>query len=342
MFLLPTQGISETLPKAGSKTFIKLLLFDALLMTVALTSMQVYMSALGHPSVSTQTYWFLNIVTSLGLLLGLDYYNLSDGRYSLGKGLTAAAGLWLLNVLMWQVAPSHLFVALLSFLPALGLGVLSAWFHYEQSRWVMRKKLDSPYYHLERTIKRAVDWLVCCLGMMTISPLLLGVLLLLCLERKGAPIFRQTRIGLGEKPFNMFKFRSMITDAKTAQAQIKQVLYKHQNDPRITPLGRWMRKLSIDELPQLWDVIRGDMSLVGPRPPIVSEYQLMNWYHKRKFEVPPGMTGLWQVLGRVKNQRDFNAVAAYDVYYVENWCLLEDLKILLKTIPVVIFQRGAC
>jgi lipopolysaccharide/colanic/teichoic acid biosynthesis glycosyltransferase len=207
----------------------------------------------------------------------------------------------------------------------------------------MQKKLKSPYYFLERAIKRLFDIVTCTVGLLAISPLLFATLLLIVLESKGAPIFLQTRIGLKERSFKMLKFRSMVKNAANLrQQETKPSLYKHQDDPRITRLGRHIRKLSIDELPQLWNVICGDMSLVGPRPPIESEYQMMNWYHKRKFEMTPGMTGLWQIIGRVKNQRDFNAVAAYDVHYVENWCLFEDVKILLKTIPVVLFQRGAC
>jgi lipopolysaccharide/colanic/teichoic acid biosynthesis glycosyltransferase len=172
---------------------------------------------------------------------------------------------------------------------------------------------------------------------------MLVVALCICLESKGAPIFRKIRIGKDEARFTMFKFRSMFSGATSPDLGTqKQVLYKKPNDARITKLGSILRKLCIDELPQLWNVVRGEMSLVGPRPPIMEEYEQMNWYHRRKFEATPGMTGLWQITGRIKNQRDYNAVAAYDVHYIETWCLAEDIRILLKTIPVVVFRKGAC
>jgi lipopolysaccharide/colanic/teichoic acid biosynthesis glycosyltransferase len=352
MTVAPHLTIKQTSSQANSNTYcatvIRLFFSDLFLWVLLIGVQQAFIAHwtnnLLHLTVPNGTYWSLNALATIGLMLGLDYFDLSDSRYALGKGIIASLGLALLNFAICNTIWAPLSIAAIgtAFMVYMGFGLLSAYMHYEQSRPFLQKKLNSPYYFLERAIKRAFDIGACSLGILSISPLLLIVLALVLLEGKGAPIFCQTRIGLREQTFRMFKFRSMVKAADSNKTESKQVLYKKQDDPRITRLGRWMRKLSIDELPQLWNVVRGDMSMVGPRPPIESEYHLMNWYHKRKFEVPPGMTGLWQIIGRVKNQRDFNAVAAYDVHYVENWCLFEDVRILLKTIPVVFFQRGAC
>jgi lipopolysaccharide/colanic/teichoic acid biosynthesis glycosyltransferase len=335
-------------PAAYCSTVIRLLFSDFLLwgLLIGITHAIIshWTGNLLLLTVSNEKFLGLNVLGIIGLMLGLDYFNLSDSRYALGKGITAGFGLSLINLAICNITWNPFGITSVGAVLAmhLGFGLISAYIHYEQGQPYLQKKLSSPYYCLEQALKRAFDIGACSLGLLAISPLLLVVLVLILLEGKGSPIFCQTRIGQHEHHFRMFKFRSMIKAASSNQQEPKQVLYKKQDDPRITKLGRWMRKLSIDELPQLWNVIKGDMSMVGPRPPIESEYQLMNWYHKRKFEVTPGMTGLWQIIGRVKNQRDFNAVAAYDVYYVENWCLFEDVKILLKTVPVVLFQRGAC
>lgn len=285
-----------------------------------------------------------NLVAACGLSLWCHYFDLTDGRYSLGKSVLIGFGLLLLNIVGFLATMGLISVGNILVL-TMGFGLLSlisAFVHYEVSRPFFQSKPESVYYRLEHAIKRAFDCTSALLGLIALSPLLLLVLALLRLESSGSPLFEQKRVGRGETIFKMFKFRSMVQHAEALFQPKSTTLFKRQDDPRITRLGQIIRKLSVDELPQLWNVVCGEMSLVGPRPPLPSEYELMNRYHCRKFEVTPGLTGLWQIIGRVNNQRDFNSVAAYDVYYIENWCLLEDFKILLKTIPVVLLQKGAC
>lgn len=329
---------------AYQKAVGKLLLWDGLLISLCVGIFQTLLAkSTLSLTVSTEAYWLCQGVTLMSIALGLQYFNLAESRHIFGKALIAALGLLLVQAAMihWSQEPVSMALLLGSAALYSSAALLSAWSHYEASRPYITKKPAHFYYRLEQGIKRAFDLAACSLGIIIVSPLLLIVSLILRLEGQGSPFFCQPRVGKGEKLFKMHKFRSMKRNTEHVRPEQKAVLYKCQDDPRITQIGRWIRKLSIDELPQLWNVVQGDMSMVGPRPPLESEYQLMNWYHKRKFEVAPGMTGLWQIIGRVKNQRDFNSVAAYDVYYIENWCLMEDLKILLKTIPVVLFQRGA-
>lgn len=271
------------------------------------------------------------------------YFDLSEGRYSLGKALLITMGLWLINCLTLAVSGANVsFLCPFLFVLYSVTGIVSGYLHYKVSFPYTVKNPDSRYCLVERCIKRLFDLVVCLLGLLAISPLLLVIALVIAMEGKGQVLFGQARVGYGEKGFKMWKFRSMVVNAAEQQSELpRQTLYKKENDPRITRIGKLIRKLSIDELPQLWNVVCGEMSLVGPRPPLVKEYEQMNSYHRRKFEAMPGITGFWQITGRIKNHRAFNEVALYDVHYIENWCLMEDLKILLKTIPVVLFQKGA-
>lgn len=304
-----------------------------------------------NPTFSMNEGWLLglNVTLASGLFVLLQYADLTSGRYSLGKAVCLGLSMWLVNAILIASSTDvsvSTWIAL-----AFGFGSFAAasgWIHYELSRpFMATHSPDHVYRRLELKIKRGFDWLSAVLGLAVLSPFLLIVLFLLFLECPCSPIFIQCRIGKQEKKFRMFKFRSMVVNAdhiivETVAQPKPAELYKRQDDPRVTRLGRIIRKLSIDELPQLLNVVLGEMSLVGPRPPILSEYQQMDRNHRRKFECTPGLTGLWQVTGRVKKQRNFSSVAAYDTYYVENWCLIEDLKILLKTIPVVLLQKGAC
>lgn len=301
-----------------------------------------------------QANWLL-AYNAFAVIVGgwfLGYAHLETSRFSLGKSVCLLALLLVLYVATLAVisakAPLIFWVGLVGGGAAVCFLSAVIQCRLAQSFNVMQPK--SLYYDLEQRVKRLVDFVVALLGLVLISPLMALVAVLVFLECRTNPIIAQERVGKGEKTFTMYKFRSMVKNAhiipvealQSGKSHREAQLYKCPRDPRITPLGRILRKLSIDELPQLWNVVRGEMSLVGPRPPLVKEYEQMNHYHRRKFECTPGITGLWQVIGRAKNQRNFSSVAAYDTFYVENWSLMTDLRILLKTIPVVLLQKGAC
>ena len=162
----------------------------------------------------------------------------------------------------------------------------------------------------------------------------------------GPIFFAQERVGRNGRKFKMYKFRSMYMDAEErkkelmAQNEMNGLMFKMQDDPRITKVGKFIRKTSIDELPQFFDVLRGDMSLVGTRPPTLDEYKQYESHHKRRLSMKPGITGLWQVSGR-SDIEDFEDVVKLDVEYIDNWSLWGDIKILFKTVWVVFAGRGA-
>ena len=194
-------------------------------------------------------------------------------------------------------------------------------------------------------IKRGVDVVGAVTMLMLGAPLLGLIALAIRLGSPGPIVFRQTRVGAGGKRFEMFKFRSM---REGAEAELEHLLdlneadgqvFKIRDDPRLTRVGRFLRRTSLDELPQLWNVLRGEMSLVGPRPPVPAEVSRYKRWHKRRLDVRPGMTGLWQVSGR--SLLSFDETVLLDIYYIENWSLWLDFKILLRTIPTVLFGEGA-
>jgi exopolysaccharide biosynthesis polyprenyl glycosylphosphotransferase len=192
--------------------------------------------------------------------------------------------------------------------------------------------------------KRLIDVLAAVLAVALASPLLLGVALYLR-RTEGAPvIYRQTRVGLNGRPFELLKFRTMVPDADRQVAQLELFnevrgrAFKMTNDPRLTRSGRWLRRTSIDELPQLWNVLRGEMSLVGPRPPLPVEVQDYDVWHRRRLSMKPGMTGLWQVSAR--HEPDFDRWVERDLEYIDRWSLWLDLKILARTVPVVVSLQG--
>jgi exopolysaccharide biosynthesis polyprenyl glycosylphosphotransferase len=195
-------------------------------------------------------------------------------------------------------------------------------------------------------IKRVFDFTSSLLGIIAVSPLLLLIATLIKLDSKGPVIFKQKRVGFKCQQFDMFKFRSMHQDAEKRLADLLEynetnsIMFKMTNDPRMTRVGRFIRKYSLDELPQLFNVLRGEMSLVGPRPPVLHEVNSYQSWHYVRFTTLPGLTGLWQVSGR-SNINDFDMVVNLDFRYIRNWSLLMDMKILLQTIPVVLFGKDA-
>jgi exopolysaccharide biosynthesis polyprenyl glycosylphosphotransferase len=220
-------------------------------------------------------------------------------------------------------------------------------------RMHIRPLMGFPLLHVEEPhftgwrwiVKRLSDMVLTSIGVLIISPIMLGIALGIRLQDGGPVIFRQARIGRNGKPFTMLKFRSMVVDAEDRKPDLlannegKGGLFKLSDDPRVTPLGRILRSYSLDELPQLFNVLAGSMSLVGPRPHLASELAQMPSEASRRSLVTPGLTGLWQVSGRSNLEGD-DAVRL-DLRYVENWSLALDLQILWKTISAVIAKRGA-
>lgn len=193
--------------------------------------------------------------------------------------------------------------------------------------------------------KRALDLVLASLLLVATAPLLLLLMLGIVLESSGSPIFVQQRVGLGGRRFGMFKLRSMYTDAERRLPEVahlnevKPPMFKVKRDPRVTRVGRLLRVSSLDELPQLINVIRGEMSLVGPRPPLPREVAVYSGWQTRRLAVTPGLTGLWQVSGR--SDVDFDQVIALDLDYIEHWSFWLDVKLILKTPLVVLSSRGA-
>ena len=201
--------------------------------------------------------------------------------------------------------------------------------------------------HTARALKRSVDVAASALGLLVLSPLLAGCALLIRLDSNGPVFFRQRRHGLGGREFHIFKFRTMVQDAEAQRFALAELndmegggpLFKLHEDPRVTRVGRVLRRWSLDELPQLVNVLRGERSLVGPRPFGVHESEQITGWAGRRLETTPGITGLWQVLGR--NDIPFEEMVKLDYIYVTNWSLWWDFKILCQTLPVVLARRGA-
>ena len=202
-----------------------------------------------------------------------------------------------------------------------------------------------PPDSLRLVAKRLIDLVGATVGLAVTAPVFLAVALAIKLDSRGPVFFVQERVGLNRRRFPAYKFRTMVTGAEGMQADLEHLneaegpVFKIENDPRVTRIGRWLRRLSLDELPQLVNVLLGDMSLVGPRPLPVRDVNLIDVrWHKRRFSVKPGMTCLWQVNSR---QPKFDEWIRSDMEYIDNWSLMLDLKILAKTIPAVISCQGA-
>lgn len=193
--------------------------------------------------------------------------------------------------------------------------------------------------------KRALDVVVSSAGLVILSPILVLCAAVVRLGGEGPMLFRQERIGLNGRRFVLYKFRTMVEGIARMRAEeelrneVGGPVFKMKEDPRVTRGGRWLRRLSLDELPQLWNVLKGDMSLVGPRPPLQSEVSEYRGWHRRRLSVRPGMTCLWQINGR--SEIDFEQWMAMDMYYIDHWSLALDMKILIQTVPAVLSMRGA-
>lgn len=197
-----------------------------------------------------------------------------------------------------------------------------------------------------RFAKRSIDLIGSALGLAVLMPLFLGIALLVRLTSKGPALFTQTRCGLAGRGFKFYKFRTMVVDAEERKAELAHLnemqgpVFKIRRDPRITRLGAILRRTSLDELPQLWNVLIGTMSLVGPRPPLPDEVERYTSREAQRLSVLPGITGLWQVSGR-STLLNFERWIDLDLEYARTWSMWLDLKILLKTLVVVVVARGA-
>jgi exopolysaccharide biosynthesis polyprenyl glycosylphosphotransferase len=194
-------------------------------------------------------------------------------------------------------------------------------------------------------VKRALDIALSTIGLVGLLPVLSLLALAIKLDSAGPVFYAQTRLGKDGNPFQCLKFRSMQEGADQQQADLEHLneaqgpIFKMRDDPRLTRVGRFLRRMSLDEVPQLLNVLRGEMSLVGPRPPLPSEVERYEEWHHRRLEVVPGITGLWQVSGR--SELSFDEMVMLDIYYIENWSLTLDIQIIARTLPTVLAARGA-
>jgi exopolysaccharide biosynthesis polyprenyl glycosylphosphotransferase len=233
------------------------------------------------------------------------------------------------------------------------LVVASALTNVSGSRLRLRPVEGLPLTHVDRpafsgwrhAVKRALDIVLSGCALLALAPLIGVLVLLIKSDSTGPGFFAQDRVGKGGRTFRMYKLRSMVTSAEAELQRLQQfsggnkVLFKMRNDPRVTRVGRWIRRYSLDELPQLYNVLRGDMSLVGPRPPLAKEVAQYEHHTHRRLYIKPGCTGLWQINGR--SDLDWDESVRLDLYYVENWSVMVDLGIMWRTVKVMLLPKGA-
>lgn len=206
--------------------------------------------------------------------------------------------------------------------------------------------VPSPAWHTwQATAKRGLDVTAAVIGLILLAPIMVLIALAIRLDSPGPIIFRQTRCGKDGKPFTFLKFRGMVADAEARKGELEALnevdgpIFKMRNDPRVTRVGRLLRKTSLDELPQLWNVLRGEMSLVGPRPPLPTEVAQYEAWHRSRLAAVGGITGLWQVSGR--SDLSFDEMVRLDIRYIETWSLALDVRLLVQTVITVISASGA-
>ena len=211
-------------------------------------------------------------------------------------------------------------------------------------RFLVRSIVNDGHREVSLIFKRVIDIVGSAVGLVILSPLFLATAVAMRLADDGAVLFGQIRIGLHGRPFTMYKFRSMVPDAEDRLPEVQHLnertgaAFKATNDPRITRMGRWLRRTSIDELPQLWNVLTGSMSLVGPRPPLPDEVEAYDIWHRRRLSMKPGITGLWQVEAR--HDPDFDRWVEQDLVYIDDWSIWLDFKILARTLPAMLAHGG--
>ncbi len=210
--------------------------------------------------------------------------------------------------------------------------------------FLVRSLIHDGQREVGLVVKRVIDIVGAAVGLVVLSPVLVATALAVRIS-DGSPImFRQTRVGLQGRPFTIYKFRTMVVGAEDRLGEVRHLnersgaAFKAADDPRMTSIGRWLRKTSVDELPQLWNVLTGSMSLVGPRPPLPDEVAEYDVWHRRRLSMKPGITGLWQVEAR--HEPDFDRWVEHDLIYIDGWSIWLDLKILAKTIPALVMHGG--
>ena len=202
-----------------------------------------------------------------------------------------------------------------------------------------------PRLPMQELFKRVIDIVLSGAGIIVLSPILAAIAIAVKVSSQGPVFFAQDRIGINGRKFKMLKFRSMVVNAEELKAKLAHLnemsgpVFKITNDPRVTSVGRFLRKTSLDELPQLWNVLVGEMSLVGPRPPLLSEVNMYDPKHRKRLSVKPGITCIWQISGR--NDVDFEQWMEMDSEYIDGWSLWMDMEILAKTVPAVLLKKGA-
>ncbi len=204
---------------------------------------------------------------------------------------------------------------------------------------------SSPGRSFQLVLKRVADLLLAIIGIIIISPMLIAIALLVRFSSPGPIIYKSLRVGKDYQPIHMYKFRTMVQDADQQWSRIRKEmnlqggLFKLKNDTRVTPLGKFLRKYSLDEFPQLFNVVKGEMSLVGPRPFVPKESKSFEYPYTSRFSIIPGMTGPWQVSGR--SDLTFDQLCNLELNYVQRWSLWTDIVILFKTVPCVLLKKGA-
>jgi exopolysaccharide biosynthesis polyprenyl glycosylphosphotransferase len=230
-------------------------------------------------------------------------------------------------------------------MPEIADGALLKSMHIEEFEDEYVVTLFREQLLMQLLAKRLIDATVSLAALVALFPFLVLVTVLIKLTSSGPVLFAQNRVGMNQRQFKLYKFRSMVVDAEERNSALQHLnerdgpVFKIEKDPRTTWIGRFLRRTSIDELPQLFNVLCGEMSLVGPRPPLPEEVKRYEWLYRKRLSVKPGVTCIWQVSGR--NNISFERWMEMDHEYVENWSLWLDLKILLETIPAVLFSRGA-
>jgi lipopolysaccharide/colanic/teichoic acid biosynthesis glycosyltransferase len=205
--------------------------------------------------------------------------------------------------------------------------------------------MESIHRSATSSLKRCIDVVGALVGLVVVALLLIPLALAIQLDSPGPVLYSQMRCGLGGRTFRIWKFRSMVTDADAQKHLVKNEasgnIFKSKDDPRITRLGKFLRKSSLDEFPQFWNVLKGEMSLVGTRPPSLDEVSKYESHHWQRLAVKPGITGEWQANGR-SNVNDFEDIVQMDLDYQEKWSVLYDLQLIVKTVWVVFNKHGAC
>ena len=197
---------------------------------------------------------------------------------------------------------------------------------------------------IQRLAKRGLDILLALVGLLVLTPFMLLIAVVIAIDSPGSPLYRTYRVGRHGRLFRFYKFRTMVSDADLMLEKVwslnerEGVLFKASRDPRLTRVGRLLRRYSVDELPQFWNILKGDMSMVGPRPPLLKEYEQFHPEQRRRMSVSPGLTGLWQVTAR--RNPSFETYVNLDCQYVDHWSFWLDLQILGKTVPAVLSGTG--